>query len=756
MLKKMKMADNVKGHSLVGHLNHLKNAFVAKAQSLIAVEVWCVIFLIVIPQLLATIFSVIKCSVLQASSAGKTAFGGGTSQSSKAVVPVPAAVSEEAGLVTVLVHDEQDDVLLGSSREIVGHALHPDDSVPSAGVSQADRSSAGTGCEKKKVSISNAALNKDDERHAEPASAENKRSETEKSSDTASAGDYRIKPEELTTQIAFVLRKLAGVQTPERAWELLYQLKPAMMMRIDPWRDLDGNSVAIEVLLQQFEYHFKQQEEGTGTVAHSIWQYLAFESDGWKRLIEHAAVLDKQQLLAKLYGYHCLLNANGNGASSAVTEFRKIIVVDAQAIAKEKGSDELLAMLRRMELSMCSTVEEAKPVVETLLASSPKGLCAEHVLQFEFLGDIAIEAILEHQDTEAIAPLINAVDEDGWTLLHWLTFRERFRAVTKLLGLALGWLFTKVNAKTTDGVTAFGMALKADKAELAQEISKSRGFRYTENVLGESWEGRLSIIDHVAKHGSEQTKFVLDFAALASCQSEKECKDFFDAHPQFPFEKLDLASGFGHYFSDRNYTVIKFLLTDPAATNRVDFRKLLASLICEKQNDALKVLLFHEQFVDYKANFSVTNYPKNKPSIKFSGSCLHYAISKNNVDALGLLLTHPERWDILENKAEDGKTALEMAKEKNNREMISLLQDELDALEMSKLYQDPNAIKKMLKEKEQRAKAEGPTCEICLDRSCDMVLPCGHTLCGDCCDSMPNKVCPKCRKAFVSPTRLFF
>ena len=46
-------------------------------------------------------------------------------------------------------------------------------------------------------------------------------------------------------------------------------------------------------------------------------------------------------------------------------------------------------------------------------------------------------------------------------------------------------------------------------------------------------------------------------------------------------------------------------------------------------------------------------------------------------------------------------------------------------------------------------------CSVCLDHAVDSTIACGHAFCGSCLNTLPQKICPKCRLAFVQVNKLF-
>eukprot|EP00483_Globobulimina_turgida_P003521 UN03527 len=48
------------------------------------------------------------------------------------------------------------------------------------------------------------------------------------------------------------------------------------------------------------------------------------------------------------------------------------------------------------------------------------------------------------------------------------------------------------------------------------------------------------------------------------------------------------------------------------------------------------------------------------------------------------------------------------------------------------------------------------SCPICYDKRVNVALsPCGHTLCKDCTDQLPNKICPMCSKNIKSQQTIY-
>ena len=90
------------------------------------------------------------------------------------------------------------------------------------------------------------------------------------------------------------------------------------------------------------------------------------------------------------------------------------------------------------------------------------------------------------------------------------------------------------------------------------------------------------------------------------------------------------------------------------------------------------------------------------------------------------------------------------------REREAQLEREMEARMQQQMQQQSQQMQLQIQQMQalQRQVQESQECSICMDRTRDCVLNCGHQLCMACARP-PLQLCPFCKKTITSRTRTF-
>jgi len=410
---------------------------------------------------------------------------------------------------------------------------------------------------------------------------------------------------------------------------------------------------------------------------------------------------------------------------------------------------------------------------------------------FENLTEVGVEALLR---SESMSNIASCVDAENWSILHWAVGQNSLNIVNLLLGWDPDFDFRHINEKTSSGQTAMEMVIETvdNRIPMIETIATYPRFQLPNSVynlvdleLNQSRSCPLfdknllqTLIKVCLRHSDQSNQLVASFTI----------DDYLN---YLQLQNLDMS-----FFSRRtcgrgkkvNYPIVDKILKKDSA-EQVDLKETiliynpndkkplcwLSNAIVDGVNSTVELLLKRQDiikcFKEPHAAIFIAAIVNNATAAEMVLKALINNAGDKNVEHQNTenVATKFEQIakNVLEYRTENGKNAIDVAKEKGHNDVINVIEKYQVMIEIAEKCTDfdevQQLIKKFVKLDSNSPRGNGSetddshtdrtTCEICCDRKKDHSLTCGHLFCRECIDEFSTRPanerrCPTCRKTF--------
>jgi len=424
--------------------------------------------------------------------------------------------------------------------------------------------------------------------------------------------------------------------------------------------------------------------------------------------------------------------------------------------------------------------------MQILLFSKPKTDVFFQKTGHENLTDVGVRALLE---SDWMPNFVSCIDIDNWSLLHWAVGQGSRKIISLLVE---NDKFRHINEKTSNGKTAFDMAIVMQDIFILERIYTHHQFQLSptfrekirteedlnilaagnsklkqELVLACLRQSKPTNGSHVFMTNDSLMDLLFDYETIEMQRFAKKCWKS-GCRPNFAVVdallKRDIHEKLYVTLSNPNRSPVgvAYLPND-----RKEFC-WLSFAIWHKTNSTVELLLKRKDVRDaFQRPHSALFIAAGADNPEAAEMVLQTLIGEKKFRSEGGLCEFEKICNnVIEYKRNDGKDAMQMAKDANHTEIIKIIEKYRVMMKIAEKCPDFQEVQELVKEfvkldsgsaSSMRGRPDSdsdPTiCEICCERKKDHALTCGHLFCKICIDEFSTRPanqrrCPTCRKTF--------